>query len=172
MPVFLDGKCTCYCARATSDNITPRYKNSPGAMDIFNAGYLTGEGKGGALFIAEAILDALSIEACGYRAVALCGAANVGKFLSLCAAHPAAAAGYTLVAAGDMDAAGERMNRSLKEGLEAVSYTHLDVYKRQRVARSRWFVGSSSKRTLPSSYIMIANFRRAFSPPESISTRL
>ena len=23
MPVFLDGKCTCYCARATSDNITP-----------------------------------------------------------------------------------------------------------------------------------------------------
>lgn len=120
MPVFLDGKCTCYCARAASDNITPRYKNSPGAMDIFNAGYLTGEGKGGALFIAEAILDALSIEACGYRAVALCGAANVGKFLSLCAAHPAAAAGYTLVAAGDMDAAGERMNRSLKEGLEAL----------------------------------------------------
>lgn len=120
MPVFMGEKCTCYCARATGDDITPRYKNSPGAMDIFNAGYLTGEGKGGALFITEAILDALSIEACGYRAAALCGAANVAKWLSLCAAHPAAAAGYTLVAAGDMDAAGERMNRSLKEGLEAL----------------------------------------------------
>lgn len=120
MPVFLAGKCTCYCARAIRDQMTPRYKNSPGAMDVFNADYLTGEGKGGALFITEAILDALSIEACGYRAVALCGAANVRKFLSLCAAQPAAAAGYTLVAAGDMDAAGERMDDSLKEGLSAL----------------------------------------------------
>ncbi|WP_195277369.1 DnaB-like helicase C-terminal domain-containing protein [Anaerotruncus rubiinfantis] len=119
MPVFEDGKCICYCARAISDTLQPRYKNSPGPMEIFGARYFHGEGEGGALFITESILDALSAEECGYQAVALCGAANVRKFLELCRANPAAANRYKLIAAGDADEAGRRMNAELAKGLRA-----------------------------------------------------
>lgn len=120
LPIFTDAVCTCYCARAISDTLEPRYKNSAGAMEIFGADYLSGEGKGGALFITEAIFDALSVEECEFQAVALCGAANVRKFLALCEANPAAANRYTFLAAGDADDAGRRMNEQLKEGLSSL----------------------------------------------------
>lgn len=117
MPVKAGGRWACYCARALRDETKPRYKNSPGAMELFGGGFLSGEGEGGPLFITEAIFDALSVEACGYRALALCGAGNVRKFLSRCAANPAAANSYTFFAAGDNDEAGGRMNAAVREGL-------------------------------------------------------
>ncbi|MBE6904756.1 MAG: hypothetical protein E7476_00550 [Ruminococcaceae bacterium] len=117
LPIFTAGKCTCYCARAISENLQPRYKNSAGAMDVFGADYLSGEGKGGALFITEAVFDALSAEECGFQAMALCGVSNVRKFLALCEANPAAANSYTFLAAGDADEAGRRMNEELSAGL-------------------------------------------------------
>ena len=120
MPVYQGGRCVCYCTRAIADDLTPRYKNSPGAMEIFGADLFAGEGQGGPLFVTESILDALSAEQLGYHAVALCGAANVRKFLSLCAQNPAAANRYAIIAAGDRDQAGERMGRELKEGLAAM----------------------------------------------------
>lgn len=51
------------------------------------------------------------------QALALCGAGNTRKFLSLCAANPAAANSYTFFAAGDNDEAGRRMNAAVREGL-------------------------------------------------------
>lgn len=120
LPIFADEKCTCYCARAISDTLRPRYKNSPGAMELFGVDYLSGEGKGGALFITEAIFDALSVEECEFQAMALCGVSNVRKFLALCEANLAAANGYTFFAAGDADEAGQRMNEQLMRGLTAL----------------------------------------------------
>lgn len=117
MPVRAGGRWACYCARALREETKPRYKNSPGAMELFGGDHLAGEGEGRALFITEAIFDALSVEACGYQALALCGAGNTRKFLSLCAANPAAANSYTFFAAGDNDEAGRRMNAAVREGL-------------------------------------------------------
>ncbi len=120
LPLFESGKCTAYCARAIRDGVQPRYKNSTGSMGLFGVDYLKGEGQGGELFVTEAVFDALSIEACGRHAVALCGAGNVRRFLNLCAENPGAANSYRFVAAGDRDAAGQRMNRELREGLEGL----------------------------------------------------
>ena len=117
LPVWRRGKCVCYCGRAVSDQLQPRYKNSPGRMELWGADYFDGEGLGGPLFITEAILDALSVEECGFRAVALCGAANVQRLLQLCAQNPAAASRYLFFAAGDQDGAGARMNEQLCQGL-------------------------------------------------------
>ena len=120
LPLFEGGRCTAYCARAIRDGVQPRYKNSTGSMGLFGVDYLKGEGQGGELFVTEAVFDALSIEACGRHAVALCGAGNVRRFLNLCAENPGAANSYRFVAAGDRDAAGQRMNRELREGLEGL----------------------------------------------------
>ncbi len=110
MPVYSDGRCSCYCARAIHEDIAPRYKNSPGAMEVFGGDYLSGEGRGGALFGTESVFDALAVEECGYQAIALCGAANVRRLLALCGANPSADHSYTFIAAGDADEAGTRMN--------------------------------------------------------------
>lgn len=120
LPVYMKGRCISYCMRALDDGIEPRYKNSAGAMGIFGTDYFSGEGKGGALFITESIFDALSVEECGGHAVALCGAGNVRKFLTLCAENPAAASNYTLIAAGDNDEAGQKMVSALTDGLKAL----------------------------------------------------
>ncbi len=122
LPVWRHGRCCCFCGRAVSDQIQPRYKNSPGRMEIWGMDYFDGEGKGGPLFITEAILDALSVEECGFQAVALCGAANVRRFLSICGQNPAAASRYTLIAAGDRDEAGRRMNDQLRQGLAELGW--------------------------------------------------
>lgn len=119
LPVFADGRCVSYCGRAIEQGLEPRYKNSSGPMGIFNADYLRGEGDGGELFLTEAVFDALSVEECGCKAIALCGVGNVRKLLNLCAEHPAAANSYTMIAAGDSDEAGRRMNQELIEGLAA-----------------------------------------------------
>lgn len=123
MPVINGGVCTCYCARALHDSVTPRYKNSAGVMELFGADYLTGTGRGGALFVTESVFDALSVEQCGFQAVALCGAANVRRFIETCAQNPAAARSYCIFAAGDNDGAGQRMNSALIEGLGRLGVT-------------------------------------------------
>jgi len=53
MPVRAGGRWACYCARALREETKPRYKNSPGAMELFGGDYLAGEGEGRALFIAN-----------------------------------------------------------------------------------------------------------------------
>lgn len=117
LPVFQEGRCVAYCARAV-DGRTPRYRNSPGEMAVFGLDS-AGDGCGGDLVVAESIFDALSAEVCGVPSVALCGASNVKRFLEACRGNPALASRRMLLA-GDCDEAGRRMNRSLRQGLEAL----------------------------------------------------
>lgn len=118
LPVYDGDRCVSYCARAIAQDLQPRYKNSKGPMGIFGGDYLRGEGRGGWLFITEAIFDALSLEQMGFQAMALCGVANVGKFIQRCKENPAAAGSYEMIAAGDNDESGRRMNAQLKEQLQ------------------------------------------------------
>lgn len=124
LPVYRDGKCVAYCSRST-DGREPRYRNSAGPMDIFGGDLLRGAGQGD-LVVAESIFDALSAEACGVEAVALCGAASTDRFLRACAENPALRERRFLLA-GDNDAAGQRMNRALAEGLDALGLRHACV---------------------------------------------
>lgn len=118
LPVYQQGRCVSRCGRAIDSGDPCRYLNSPGPMGIFNGDYLLEEGQGAPLFVTEAIFDALSVEECGYRAVALCGVSNIRKFLELCREHPDAANSYTIIGAGDGDPAGQRMNEQLAQGLK------------------------------------------------------
>lgn len=116
LPVIQGGRCVAFCARST-DGREPRYLNSPGKMPLFGGDALKGAG-GGDIVVTESAFDALSAEECGFAAVALCGAANTERFLRACANPDLRKKRFLL--AGDNDGAGERMNRALEEGLEAL----------------------------------------------------
>ena len=112
-PLWENGRCVSWCARALDEGVQPRYRNSPGPMGIWGADRLR---EGCALLaVCEGILDALSLEACGCRALALCGAANTGRLLEAmrCLEGPLPA----VILAGDADEAGQRMNDELERGL-------------------------------------------------------
>lgn len=116
LPVFVDGVCRSVCRRAIAPGVEPRYKNSRGAMQLWNGAAIE-KAAGKALFVTEGIFDALSLEELGYPAAALCGAANTGRLISavdVCEAKP-----EKIVLAGDADAAGQGMNENLKEQLTA-----------------------------------------------------
>lgn len=123
MPIYQGGRCVAYCARSIAEDLQPRYKNSPGQSAVFGGDLLGIPGNGAGLVVTESILDALSAEECGFRAVALCGAGNVQRFLRLCAQAPAAAGAYRFLAAGDNDEAGRRMNDALCGGLSAMGFS-------------------------------------------------
>lgn len=119
LPVYEGGRCVSYCARALQEETQPRYRNSTGPMGIWGAGMLLEE-PSGVVFVCEGIFDALSVEALGYRAVALCGASNVQKFVRFCEEHIERLGGVRFLAAGDGDEAGRRMNAALCEALGAL----------------------------------------------------
>lgn len=123
LPIFQAGKCVSYCARSI-DGGNPRYQNSPGPMAVFGMDGVTDTEAD--LLVAESIFDALSAEVCGVEAVALCGAANTGKFLELCGKIPGLANRRFLLA-GDRDSAGERMNLELEQGLQKLGISCVRV---------------------------------------------
>lgn len=131
MPLFEGGVCTGWCARAKSDAVKPRYKNSTGGMgvwnsDLFTTSFNTQSGEsalssstnGEYIYITEGIINALTLEQMGCKAVALCGSQNVQKLLTLCEQNAAAVNRLRFVACGDNDRAGESMNRALLEGMK------------------------------------------------------
>lgn len=78
-----DGKCDYFLAeindREQVDDFNPKYRNLKGlSIPIFNARRLVSPG---AVFICEAVYDALSIETAGGAAVAILGANNQGRLL-------------------------------------------------------------------------------------------
>lgn len=119
LPVYENGRCICYTGRAIDPALTPRYKNSTGTMQLFGLEQLSDADAGGVLVVTESVFDALSAEICGYRAVSLCGAGNVPRFLRWCEQNAAIANRYLFIMAGDTDDAGQRMNQALQEGLHA-----------------------------------------------------
>ncbi len=116
LPVFVNGVCRSVCSRAINPEVEPRYKNSRGAMHLWNSAAME-RAVGKALFVTEGIFDALSLEELGFPAVALCGAANTGRFIKMLDVHDAKP--EKIILAGDADAAGQGMNEKLQEQLTA-----------------------------------------------------
>ena len=117
LPVWQEGRCVSWCARALDPAARPRYINSPGPMGIWGLDSLLTAGQE-PLAVCEGIFDALSLEQCGLRAVALCGAANLGRLTArlrgLNTPLP------PLILAGDGDEAGRRMAEQLAAEVESL----------------------------------------------------
>lgn len=118
LPAFAEGVCRSVCRRAIDPAVEPRYKNSRGAMQIWNSAAME-RAAGEALFVTEGIFDALSLEELGFPAVALCGAANTGKLVQKIDEYVPVAWPEKMILAGDADAAGQGMNEKLREQLTA-----------------------------------------------------
>lgn len=118
LPVFAEGVCRSVCRRAIDPAVEPRYKNSRGAMQLWNGAAME-RAAGKALFVTEGIFDALSLEELGFPAVALCGAANTGKLVQKIDEYVPVAWPEMVILAGDSDAAGQGMNGKLREQLTA-----------------------------------------------------
>ena len=112
------GVCRSVCRRAVDPQIEPRYQNSRGAMQLWNITALHAA-DGAPVFVTEGIFDALSLEELGFHAVALCGAANVGRLLQALEKDLPADRPQKIILAGDADEAGQRMNETLREQLTA-----------------------------------------------------
>ena len=119
LPVFDSaGVCRSVCKRAIDPQAEPRYQNSRGAMRLWNIAALH-VADGAPVFVTEGIFDALSLEELGVHAVALCGAANVGRLLQALDHCAAGNRPEKIILAGDADEAGQRMNETLREQLTA-----------------------------------------------------
>lgn len=119
LPVFNSaGVCRSVCRRAIDPNTEPRYQNSRGVMQLWNAAALN-VADGAPVFVTEGIFDALSLEELGFHAVALCGAANAGRLLQALDKESPADRPQKIILAGDADEAGQRMNETLREQLTA-----------------------------------------------------
>lgn len=118
LPVYEGERCISWCARALEGTEGPRYKNSPGTMGLYNGALL--QNPPAVLFVCEGILDALSIEAVGFSALALCGAGNVPKLARLCTEHATAVSSVRFIVVGDGDAAGRRMNEAVVHALRGL----------------------------------------------------
>lgn len=126
-PVWEGGKCTGWCARAVDRALQPRYKNSTGALGLWNGDLLRSDGDGQFLFVTEGIVDAVLLEQSGKRAVALCGSQNTGKLLRRCGDSAGTADTWIFVLCGDADDAGRKMNGDLAEGLRKLGIRSLEL---------------------------------------------
>ncbi|WP_455501002.1 DnaB-like helicase C-terminal domain-containing protein [Gemmiger sp.] len=118
LPVFVNGVCRSVCRRAIDPAVEPRYKNSRGAMQLWNGAAIV-RAVGSVLFVTEGIFDALSLEELGFPAVALCGAANTARLMKDLGGCAPVANPEKVVLAGDADEAGQGMNERLREQLTA-----------------------------------------------------
>lgn len=110
-PVSRHGRWVSWCGRALQDGVTPRYRNSAGKMGIWGVDALFSQ-TGQPIAVCEGILDAMSLQLCGCKAVALCGAGNTGRLIQELQNLPGSLP--PLIFAGDDDEAGREMCRQLK----------------------------------------------------------
>lgn len=110
-PVSRHGTWVSWCGRALKDDVTPRYRNSAGKMGIWGVDALFSQ-TGQPIAVCEGILDAMSLQLCGCKAVALCGAGNTGRLIQELQNLPGSLP--PLIFAGDDDEAGREMCRQLK----------------------------------------------------------
>lgn len=116
-PIYSDNKCTGWTSRSIVDSDKHRYINSQGIMGIWNSDYIKSDGNNTKIFVTEGIIDALSIEEHGQNALAVCGASNGRKFLSLCEKFINTAKTWNIVLCGDPDDSGKKMVQILYNGL-------------------------------------------------------
>lgn len=110
-PVSRHGTWVSWCGRALQDGVAPRYRNSAGKMGIWGVDALFSQ-TGQPIAVCEGILDAMSLQLCGCKAVALCGAGNTGRLIQELQNLPGSLP--PLIFAGDDDEAGREMCRQLK----------------------------------------------------------
>lgn len=116
-PVSRRGTWVSWCGRALQDGVTPRYRNSAGKMGIWGVDALFSQA-GQPIAVCEGILDAMSLQLCGWEAVALCGAGNIGRLIQELQNVPGSLP--PLLLAGDNDEAGREMCRQLKTWMTEV----------------------------------------------------
>lgn len=110
-PISHHGTWVSWCGRALQDGVTPRYRNSAGKMGIWGVNALFSQ-TGQPIAVCEGILDAMSLQLCGCKAVALCGAGNTGRLIQELQNVPGSLP--PLLLAGDNDEAGREMCRQLE----------------------------------------------------------
>lgn len=119
LPVWANGEVVYYTARALTKDQEPKYKNASGTAPLFNIECVKTAEKGETIIITEGIFDALSIEAEGYRAIALGGTQHAGKLIKAIEENPEAK-GIIFLTAFDNDEAG-------KEATHKMGFTALDI---------------------------------------------
>lgn len=119
LPVWANGEVVFYTARALMKGQEPKYKNARGAAPLFNIEYIKTAAKGETIVITEGIFDALSVEAEGYKAIALGGTQHAGKLIKAIEETPEAK-GIIFLTAFDNDEAG-------KEATHKMGFKALDI---------------------------------------------
>lgn len=119
LPVWANGEVVFYTARALMKDQEPKYKNARGAAPLFNIEYIKTAAKGETIVITEGIFDALSVEAEGYKAIALGGTQHAGKLIKAIEESPEAK-GIIFLTAFDNDEAG-------KEATHKMGFKALDI---------------------------------------------
>ena len=114
-PIGSQGQWVSWCGRALQDTVTPRYRNSAGKMGIWGIEQIF-EWDNQPVAVCEGILDAMSLQLCGCKAVALCGASNVGRLMEEVQKLSGKLPPFLL--AGDNDEAGQRMCNQLQQWIE------------------------------------------------------
>lgn len=116
-PLFEQGVCTGWCARAISDKLPLRYQNAPGQMGIFNVDILLEACGDADVFVTEGIIDAIVLCQMGYAALSVCGVGNWRKLLQKIEDRRKLLADTRFILCGDPDEAGQLMNEKLSENL-------------------------------------------------------
>lgn len=109
LPYWENGKVIYYSARALGAE-EPRYKYPAGNVPIFNGHYLKTAAKGETIFICEGVIDALTIESAGYKAIALGGVNHANKLLETIK-KTSADEKYIFITAFDNDTAGDQARK-------------------------------------------------------------
>jgi len=117
-PIFDDNKCIGWTSRIIEAKSKTRYINSKGSLGIWNSDYLKQKSDGQNLYITEGIVDALSIEEHGGRAIAVCGVGNAGKLIKYCEKNINTSKTWNFVICFDPDQNGGKIVNTLKLKLE------------------------------------------------------
>lgn len=116
---------THYIARAIDPDIDPRFKKmNEGSPGIFNEKVLYSGSR--PVFVTEGVFDALSIEACSYRAIALNSTSNARKLLKKLQGKRIDA---LLILCLDNDDSGKKTTEILQQGLTELNilFTTADI---------------------------------------------
>lgn len=103
-PIWIDGKVAAYTGRALEGQ-EPRYRNSKGAAPLFNIDYIKVKHEE-SIFITEGIIDALTLESLGFKAIALGGTKHADKLMDAIKETPGAS-DNRYITAFDNDEAGK-----------------------------------------------------------------
>lgn len=87
-PIWIDGKVAAYTGRALEGQ-EPKYRNSRGAAPLFNIDYINEKHEEN-IFITEGIVDALTLESLGFKAISLGGTQHASKLIDAIKETPGA----------------------------------------------------------------------------------